>query len=217
VAVLPAGRPRLPHFRIDFFLPSISAGGRMFTNIRRTIIATATALTLGLGGAVLATSAASAAPASVPASAAPACPTADLSVWVNLSAGSVAAVTTAWPLDFTNTGSRACTLYGYPGVSATNANGGQIGRAAGRNPLYKAKTVTIPAGGSAHAYLFWVEVGNFTASGCKPTTASLLKVYPPGRTSAALGFFSLQGCRSTKPLYTYLHVSTVQPGVGHML
>ena len=178
----------------------------MFKNIRRTIIATATALTLGLGGAVLATSAASAAPASVPASAAPACSTADLSVWVNLSAGSVAAGTTAWPLDFTNTGSRACTLDGYPRVSATNANGGQLGRAADRQPIFPPRTVTIPAGGTAHAYLFWVQVLNFTASGCKLGTASLLKVYPPGQRSAADTFFSLQVCRSTKPLYQYLWV-----------
>ena len=118
----------------------------MFKSIRRTIVATATALSLGIGGAVWATSAASAAP-----DATPACSTANLSVWVDVSQGSGAAGTISYPLDFTNTGSRACTLYGYPGVSATNANGGQIGRAAGRNPLYKAKTVTIPAGGSAHA------------------------------------------------------------------
>jgi Protein of unknown function (DUF4232) len=188
----------------------------MFTNIRRTIIA-ATALTLGLGGAVLATSAASAAPASVPASAAPACSTASLSVWVNLSAGSVAAGTTSWPLDFTNTGSRACTLSGYPGVSATNANGGQLGRAADRQPIFKPRTVTIPAGGTAHAYLFWLQVLNFAPSGCKLATASLLKVYPPGQRSAADTFFSMQVCRSTKPLYQYLWVSAVQPGVGGSL
>jgi hypothetical protein len=181
----------------------------MFKSIRRTIIATATALTLGLGGAVWATSAASAAPA-----AAPACATANLAVWVDVSQGSGAAGTIFYPLDFTNTGSRACTVYGYPGVSATNANGGQLGRAAGRNPLYKAKTVTIPAGGTAHAMLSWVEIGNFTPSGCKPTTASLLKVYPPNRKSAAFGFFSLQACRATAPLYTYLDVTTIQPGVG---
>jgi Protein of unknown function (DUF4232) len=189
----------------------------MFNSIRRTIVATATALSLGLGGAVLATSAASAAPASVPASAAPACSTASLSVWVNLSAGSVAAGTTSWPLDFTNTGSHACTLYGYPGASATNANGGQLGRAADRQPIFKAKTVTIPAGGTAHAYLFWLEVLNFTPSGCKLGTASLLKVYPPGQRSAADTFFSLPVCRSTKPLQEYLFVSTVQPGVGRSL
>ena len=77
--------------------------------------------------------------------------------------------------------------------------------------------MTIPAGGTAHAYLFWIEVLNFTSSGCKLGTASLLKVYPPSRKSAADAFFSLQVCRSTKPLYQYLFVSTVQPGVGHAL
>ena len=184
----------------------------MFKNIRRTIIATVTALTLGLGGAVWATSAASAAPAAIPA-----CSTANLGVWVNLSQGSVAAGTTAYPLDFTNTGSRACTLFGYPGVSATNANGVQLGRAAARNPIYKARTVTIPAGGTAHAYLFWLQVLNFTPSGCKLGTASLLKVYPPGQRSAADTFFSMQVCRSTRPLYQYLWVAAVQPGVGHSL
>jgi hypothetical protein len=189
----------------------------MFKNIRRTIIAAATALTLGLGGAVLATSAASAAPASVPASAAPACSTADLLVWVNLGAGSVAAGTTSWPLDFTNTGSRACTLSGYPGVSATNAKGGQLCRADDRQPIFTARTVTIPAGGTAHAYLFWLQVLNFTPSRCKIGTASLLKVYPPGQRSAADTFFSMQVCRSTRPLYQYLWVAAVQPGVGHSL
>ena len=184
----------------------------MFKSIRRTIIATVTALTLGLGGAVWATSAASAAPAAIPA-----CSTANLGVWVNLSQGSVAAGTTAYPLDFTNTGSRACTLFGYPGVSATNAKGVRLGRAAARNPIFKARTVTIPAGGTAHAYLFWVEVLNFSPSACKLGTASLLKVYPPNRKSAADTFFSLPVCKSTKPLFQYLYVSTVQPGVGRML
>ncbi|MGD0699890.1 MAG: DUF4232 domain-containing protein [Trebonia sp.] len=182
----------------------------MFKNFRRTAAVAATALTLGLGGAVWATAAASAAPAATPG-----CTTANLSVWVDLSQGSAAAGHVYYPLDFTNTGSRACTLSGYPGVSATTAGGSQIGRAAGRDPRYKAKTVTIAAGGSAHAILTWVQVGNFTASGCKPATASLIKVYPPNRKSAASGFFSLQGCRATKPLYTYLYVTTVQPGVGH--
>ena len=183
----------------------------MFKSIRRTIVATAAALTLGIGGAVWATSAASA------AAAAPACSTANLAVWVNLSEGSAAAGTDSFPLDFTNLGSKACTLYGYPGVSATNFSGNQLGRAAAHNTIFKAKTVTIPAGGTAHAYLFWVNVENFTPSGCELGTASLLKVYPPNRKSADDTYFSLQVCKSTKPLYQYLFVSTVQPGVGKML
>jgi len=185
----------------------------MFKSIRRTIIAAAAALTLGIGGAAWATTAASAAPA-----AAPACATANLGVWVNVSQGSGAAGTFAYPLDFTNTGSHACTMYGYPGVSATYGNNeAQLGRAAARDSLYKARTVTLAPGATAHAYLFWVEVLDFTPSACKPATANFLKVYPPNRKSAALSFFSLQGCRSTKPLFTYLKVTTVQPGVGHML
>jgi hypothetical protein len=107
-------------------------------------------------------------------------------------------------------------------VSATNAHGGQLGRAADRQPIFKKRTVTIPAGGTAHAYLCWLQVLNFTPSGCKRDTASLLKVYPPGQRkvyppsqrSAADTFFSMQVCRSTKPLYQYLWVSTVQPGWG---
>ncbi|HEX4089503.1 MAG TPA: DUF4232 domain-containing protein [Trebonia sp.] len=182
----------------------------MFKHIRRTIIATATALTLGAGGAVWATTAASAAPAAIPS-----CTTANLAVWVDVSQGSGAAGTIFYPLDFTNTSNHACTLYGYPGVSATNANGRQLGRAAQRDPRYKARKVTIGAGGSAHAILSWVEIGNFTASGCKPANASLIRVYPPNRKSAAYGFFSLQACTSTKKLYQYLFVTTVQPGVGH--
>jgi Protein of unknown function (DUF4232) len=189
----------------------------MFKSIRRAIVATATALTLGLGGALWATPAASAASAAVSAPAAPACSTANLSVWVNLGQGSAAAGTDSWPLDFTNTGSRACTLYGYPGVSATNADGAQLGRAAERQPIFTARTVTIGVGGTAHAYLLWTEVLNFTPSGCKLGTASLLKVHPPNRTSAAHTFFSLQVCRSIKPLYQYLFVTTVQPGVGRAL
>jgi len=77
--------------------------------------------------------------------------------------------------------------------------------------------VTIPAGGTAHPYLFWLQVLNFTPSGCKLGTASLLKVHPPGHTSAADTFFSQPACRSTKPLYQYLFVTAIQPGVGRML
>ena len=182
----------------------------MFNSIRRTIAA-ASALALGLGGALWTTSAASAAPAAVPA-----CSTGSLAVWVNLSAGGVAAGTVWFPLDFTNIGRRACTLLGYPSVAATNVDGGQLGRAAERELAPKPTTVTIPAGGTAHAYLLWLDVGNFP-SGCKPGTASLLKVYPPGQRSAARAFFSLPVCLTTTPLYQSLFVTVLQPGVAHAL
>jgi hypothetical protein len=181
----------------------------MFKSISRAVVAAAATLTLGIGTAVWATSAASAAP-----DATPACSTADLSVWVDQSQVSGAAGTFAYPLDFTNTSSHACTVHGYPGVSASGANGKQIGRAAERHPLYKVNTVTIPAGGTAHAYLFWAQVANFTPRDCKPVTASQLNVYLPNQKTAAFAFFSLQGCTNTNPFYNYLQVSAIQPGVG---
>lgn len=182
----------------------------MFKSIPRTVVAAGASLALGIGGAALAASVAQATPASIST-----CSTGNLSVWVDVSQSSGAAGHIFYPLDFTNTGGHACTLRGYPHVAATFANGDQLGRAADRDSRYKVRTVTIPAGGTAHAILTWVQIGNFTPSGCKPATASLIKVDPPNRRSAALGFFSLRGCRSTKPLYQYLSVTTVQPGVGH--
>ena len=183
----------------------------MFTSIRRTIVATGAALTLGLGGALWATSAASAAPAAVPA-----CATGSLAVWVNLSAAasrpapppgrSASPTPAAAPAPCADT--RAS-----PPPTPTAAS--SAARPTATRPTTPT-TVTIPAGGTAHAYLLWTEVANFP-SGCNVTTASLLKVYPPGRRSAADAFFSLPVCRSTRPLYQYLFVTVVQPGVGRAL
>ena len=112
-------------------------------------------------------------------------------------------------LEFTNTGSKPCTLIGYPGVAATNATGKQLGDSAGWNPLYRARLVTIPAGGTAHADLFWSDGEVFT-SGCKPTQASLLKVYPPNSTTARVGFFDLPVC--TLANHHYLSASVIRSG-----
>jgi Protein of unknown function (DUF4232) len=185
----------------------------MIKGARRAAAAVAAALALGIGSAVWATSSASAAPAAPAARAAipPVCTTADLSVWVNISEGNGAAGTIFYPLEFTNTSSQTCRVWGYPGVSAVSATGKQLGDAAGRNPLYAGAWVNIAAGGTAHALLSYGDV-EVTSSGCKPTAASLIKVYPPSQTSAALGFFDLPVC--TVPHHTYLHVTVIRPGVS---
>jgi hypothetical protein len=51
-----------------------------------------------------------------------------------------------------------------------------------------------------------------STSGCKPTTASLIKVYPPNQTTPALGFFSLPSCSLTH--HVYLHVTVLRPGTN---
>jgi hypothetical protein len=178
-------------------------------NIRRAAIASASALTLGVGAAVWATSSASAAPAA-PAASTPRCTAADLSVWLNLGEANAAAGTAFYPLEFTNVSNHACHLFGYPGVSALNNNGKQLGNAAGRNPRFAATTVVIAKGGTAHADLGWVDVGNFPASKCKPTTATYLRAFPPNATHSDRGFAPLRSC-SVKG-ETYLFVTTVRPG-----
>jgi hypothetical protein len=177
----------------------------MFQGIRRVTIAAVSALTFGIGAAVWATSSASAAPAATPA-----CSSASLSVWVDASQSSGAAGTIEYALEFTNITGKACTLYGYPGVSAVNVNGKQLGDAASRNALFPKTTVTIPAGKTAHADLFWSDGEVYTAPGCKRVTASLIKVYPPGQKAAKEGFFDLPVCSAAH--HPYLQITVVRSG-----
>jgi Protein of unknown function (DUF4232) len=178
----------------------------MLTRTRRIVAAIVAVLGLGMGSAVLVASSASAAPA-VP----PTCTAGDLGVWVNINSGGAAAGTDYYALEFTNTSNHACRTIGYPGVSATNANTKQLGDAAGKNPLYKAAYVTIPAGGTAHVLFGYASAEVFT-SGCKPANASFLRVYPPNQKSSSLTFFSLPVC--TVAHHTYLFVSVMRPGTN---
>lgn len=169
--------------------------------------AIATVLGLGIGSAVWAAAAASAAPASIP----PVCSTANLVVWVNVDEGQGAAGTWYYPLEFTNVSNHTCRVWGYPGVSATNANGKQLGDAAGRQNIWPGAWVNIGAGGTAHA-LFGYGAAEVSTSGCKPKTATYLKVYPPNQRSARLAFFDFPSC--TAPHHTYLFVSVIRPGTA---
>ena len=178
----------------------------MITRVRRTVAALTGVLALGIGSAAWAASAASASAASaVP----PVCTAGNLSVWVDANQSSGAAGTFAYPLELTNISGHACRTFGYPGVSATGAGGRQLGDAASRDTLFPARVVTIPAGGTAHADLFYANA-EVTTSGCKPTAASLIKVFPPDSRAAKLGFFSLQAC--TLKHHGYLRVTVVRPG-----
>ena len=186
--------------------------------IRRAAAAAASALALGAGGvawamlpaapAVRLAPAVKLAAAVTPAAAAH-CATTALSVWVDANQRSGGAGTIESALEFTNIGAVPCTLIGYPGVAATSATGKQLGDSAGWNPRYPARLVTIPAGGTAHADLFW-SGGEVFTSGCQPTQASLLKVYPPNSTTARVGFFDLPVC--TLARHHYLSATVIRSG-----
>src|SRR6516162_3209579 len=142
----------------------------MIKGTRRRIAAAAAALGMGIGGAVWATSAASAAPAAPT----PKCAPGNLAVWVNVQTADGAAGTIRYHLDFTNMSGHTCHLFGYPGVSAVSVSGKQLGSPASRDPFVPATVVNIAPGGTVHAVFGWVDAA--LSPSCHPVTASMLKV-----------------------------------------
>jgi hypothetical protein len=130
---------------------------------------------------------------------APACATSGLDIWLDTQ-GSGAAGTIYYNLEFTNLSGTTCTLFGYPGVSATDLSGNQLGSAAvriGATP----QTVTLANGATATALVGIVEGGIFPPAQCGPVTAAGLRVYPPGQTHSARVPFPFAACSMTGPQY----------------
>lgn len=151
------------------------------------------------------------------AAAVTACATSALTVTVDTAKANGAAGSIYYPLDFTNISSSPCTLFGYPGVSFVTGQGGaQLGRAARRNPVAHATTVTLVPGAVAHATLQVAEAGNYDQAQCKPVTAHWLKVFPPDQTAAAYAHFTTQACSARLPhgIGGQISTSVIQPGAS---
>jgi Protein of unknown function (DUF4232) len=112
-----------------------------------------------------------------------ACPNGSLKVTQGLGQGYAGG--TYEVIDFTNTSSTTCTLYGYPGVSLVSGPPYvQIGLAAKRSTNTPVATITLAPGAVANALLQIVDALNFPAATCSPAAATNLQVYPPGQTVA---------------------------------
>jgi len=145
------------------------------------------------------------------------CATAGLKIKVDTSQGGAAAGSTYVPIDFTNTTSSTCTMFGYPGVSfVTGVPGSQIGRPAKRNPADQATMVTLAPGAVAHATLQVAEAGHYNPSDCKAVTAHWLKVYPPNQFNPIYTKYTAQVCSAKLPhgLGSQLGIYVVRPGPG---
>jgi hypothetical protein len=140
----------------------------------------------------------------------PGCTTTALTA--SLGAGSGAAGSSYYPIDFTNSSSSTCSLHGYPGISFVTAAGSQIGAPATEDPTFPRQLVTLAPGDTAHAELKVADAQNYPASTCHPAAAHRLKVYPPGQTSALALSFTATACSNTSVLI--LAVQTVQSGKG---
>jgi hypothetical protein len=139
------------------------------------------------------------------------CPRADLTAWLAIPRTGLSNESNFYDLEISNISDHACTLYGYPGVSATGANGRQLGSAAGRAGGTKL-LVTLAPGGTAHATLYIDYKGDVPASACHPATADGLRVYAPGDYASIQFPFSFPACAKRGPVY--LSVSTVVAGTG---
>jgi hypothetical protein len=139
-----------------------------------------------------------------------ACATSALHVAVPSGSGNAAAGSSYYPIQFSNTSSSPCTLYGYPGVSFVGAVGGsQIGAPAARNSALAAKLISLSPGQTVHATLQVVDAMNYPSGGCGLVTAHWLKIYPPNQTAPLYVSFTAQTCSKPK---TVLSVQTVQTG-----
>ena len=142
--------------------------------------------------------------------AAVACKTSGLVVWID-TRGDAAAGSVYYTLRFTNQSGGACTLTGYPGVSAVDLRGKRLGSPASRSPA-RARTVTLANNETAGALLQISQAVNFPASGCHPVTAAGLRVYPPNQTGSRLVPIPFNACSRSGRFY--LHVRAVTAGGG---
>jgi hypothetical protein len=172
------------------------------------LIASTAAFAASSSGAVLTSGTVRASSAAVPA-----CTAGDLGAWVAVSQGNGAAGSIYFPLQFTNLSRHACAMRGFPGVSAIDRNGHQLGSPASWDHVVPARTVVLAPGATAHTILRWSDVAVTTTPGCHPVFSTFeLRVYPPGQRSATYAAFGLEACSHAGPIY--LSVEPVLPGVG---
>jgi hypothetical protein len=138
------------------------------------------------------------------------CARSQLTSWLGIPGGATAG-STYYQLEISNISGRSCTLYGYPGVSATRS-GHQVGSAAKRVSSHPPTLLTLAPGSTVHVILQIADVYNFPKSACHPTKASGLRVYAPGDFSSMQFPFSFAACGKKGPIF--LHVSATIGGTG---
>lgn len=139
--------------------------------------------------------------------AAPRCQTANLVIWLPNGKGSGAAGSVFYRVQLTNLGSKACTVGGFPAVSAVNLKGATLGKPASAEGK-KGGAVKLAPGASASFQLRIVQAGNFSPADCHPTMAAGLRVAPPGGGGAKVVPLPFQTC--AKPIQPVLAVGAIK-------
>jgi hypothetical protein len=136
----------------------------------------------------------------------PACANGTIDSWLNTTANG-AAGTIYYELQLTNLSSHECSLHGFPGVSAVNFAGHQIGAPARRSGA-SGHAIELAAGATSKVTLGVVETGNFSVSACKPVTAFGLRVYAPNQTASDVIPWPFSVC--SKSSEVSINVATVK-------
>jgi Protein of unknown function (DUF4232) len=185
-----------------------------FSATARRLVAIAAGVAGGLIVATAAFATTSSGAAHASAEEAPACTAFGLGAWVAINQGNGAAGTIYYPLEFTNLSGHTCLLFGFPGVSALDAQGRQLGSPANWERTTPPRTVILAPGATAHTILAYHDAAVSTEPGCDPVnTAVLLRVYPPGQHSATDAAYDFESCSHAGPLYLSI-VGPIIPGVG---
>jgi hypothetical protein len=158
--------------------------------------------------AALAATSSPAAPAAT--ASAPRCATSGLVVWLNVPPGNHYAGGASYYLEFTNLSGHACTLRGYPGVSAVSLSGRQLGSPAGWGTP-RTTTVRLASGATATAELQIGDPGKWgqcliglpprPGRGATFPTAAGLRVYPPNQTAYKVIPYPFGACGHTGPVW----------------
>ena len=133
----------------------------------------------------------------------PACATAGLVIWLNTD-GDHAAGSSYYKLEFTNLSGHACTLQGFPGVSALSLAGRQLGKPAARARTGTPRQIRLANTATAVAVLRLVSVQNFPAASCRPVTAAAFRVYPPNQTASRTVPFPFGSCSRSGPVFLFV-------------
>jgi len=186
------------------------------TTARRIVAVIAAASVTGLIVTTAAFAASSSGPvlaAGTASAAVPACAAGDLGAWVAVDQGNGAAGSIYFPLQFTNLSRHACAMRGFPGVSAIDRNGHQLGSPARWAPNVAAHTVVLAPGATAHTILQYSDATVTTAPGCHPVFSAFeLRIFPPNQFGATHAAFDLEACSHAGPIY--LTVEPILPGPG---
>ena len=164
------------------------------------------AIGIGLAGAAILLPTAALASSAAPShpSAPPGCTSVHTRVWYGLP-GDGAAGHVFFQLQFSNIGHSTCTFFGYPGVSALDTHGHQVGLPATHSGTKF--TVTLAPGATAHVVLAVTDASLLCAH---PVKAAVLRVFPPGQFHAQRVGFPSEGCAGK----SVMHVDAMHPRAG---